>query len=60
MKLAVQYEMQRGTLDDHRVIEETLEQCILADEVGFDYVWLVEHHFPHLPVPRSSMARLAG
>ena len=45
MKLAVQYEMQRGTLDDHRVIEETLEQCILADEVGFDYVWLVEHHF---------------
>ena len=31
MKLAVQYEMQRGTLDDHRVIEETLEQCILAD-----------------------------
>ena len=45
MKLAVQYEMQRETLDDHRVIEETLEQCILADEMGFDYIWLVEHHF---------------
>lgn len=45
MKLAVQYEMQRPTLDDHRVIEETLEQCILADEVGFDYLWFVEHHF---------------
>jgi len=45
MKLAVQYEMQRPTLDDHLVIEETLEQCILADEVGFDYLWFVEHHF---------------
>ena len=45
MKLALQYEMQRPTLDDHQVIEETLEQCILADEVGFDYLWFVEHHF---------------
>ena len=45
MKLALQYEMQRPSLDDHRVIEETLDQCILADEVGFDYLWFVEHHF---------------
>ena len=37
--------MQRPTLDDHAVIEETIEQCILADEVGFDTVWFVEHHF---------------
>ena len=45
MKLALQYEMQRETLDDHRLIEETLDQCVLADEVGFDYLWFVEHHF---------------
>ena len=45
MKLALQYEMQRPTLDDHKVLEETMEQCILADEVGFDYLWFVEHHF---------------
>ena len=45
MKLAIQFEMQRPTLDDNRVIEETLEQSILADEVGFDYLWFVEHHF---------------
>lgn len=45
MKISVQYEMQRPTLDDNRVIEETLEQCILADELGFDYLWFVEHHF---------------
>ncbi len=45
MKLALQYEMQRPTLDDHLVLKETMEQCILADEVGFDYLWFVEHHF---------------
>ena len=45
MKFSLAYEMQRPTLDDHAVIEETMEQCILADEVGFDAVWFVEHHF---------------
>lgn len=45
MKLALQYEMQRPSLDDHLVLTETMEQCILADEVGFDYLWFVEHHF---------------
>ena len=32
-------------MDDHAVIEETIEQVCLADEMGFDYVWFVEHHF---------------
>jgi len=45
MKLSLAYEMQRPTLDDHAVIEETIEQCVLADQMGFDYVWFVEHHF---------------
>ena len=45
MKLALQYEMQRHTLDDRLVLKETLEQCNLADQVGFDYLWFVEHHF---------------
>jgi alkanesulfonate monooxygenase SsuD/methylene tetrahydromethanopterin reductase-like flavin-dependent oxidoreductase (luciferase family) len=45
MKLGLAYEMQRPTLNDHAVIEETIEQCVLADEMGFDYVWFVEHHF---------------
>ncbi len=45
MRLALQYEMQRPSLDDHLVLTETLEQCVLADEVGFDYLWFVEHHF---------------
>ena len=29
MKLALQYEMQRPSLDDHLVLQETMEQCIL-------------------------------
>ena len=45
MRFGLAYEMQRPTLDDQAVVEETLEQCILADEMGFDYVWFVEHHF---------------
>ena len=45
MKLGLQFEMQRETVDDHQVYKETMEQCVLADEVGFDYLWFVEHHF---------------
>jgi alkanesulfonate monooxygenase SsuD/methylene tetrahydromethanopterin reductase-like flavin-dependent oxidoreductase (luciferase family) len=45
MKLGLAYEMQRPIVDDHAVVEETIEQCVLADAMGFDYVWFVEHHF---------------
>jgi len=45
MRLSLSYEMQRPVVDDHAVIEETLEQCVLADQMGFDAVWFVEHHF---------------
>ena len=45
MRLSLAYEMQRPVVDDHAVIEETIEQCVLADEMGFDTVWFVEHHF---------------
>ena len=37
--------MARPELNDHLLFEETFEQILLADEVGFDYVWMVEHHF---------------
>ncbi len=45
MRLSLAYEMQRPVLNDHAVIEETIEQVVLADEMGFDTVWFVEHHF---------------
>ncbi|MEO3876460.1 LLM class flavin-dependent oxidoreductase [Nonomuraea sp. B12E4] len=28
-----------------RIVHETLEQIELADRLGFDYAWAVEHHF---------------
>jgi alkanesulfonate monooxygenase SsuD/methylene tetrahydromethanopterin reductase-like flavin-dependent oxidoreductase (luciferase family) len=45
MKFGLAFEMQRPTRNQHEIIEETIEQCILADEMGWDYVWFVEHHF---------------
>jgi alkanesulfonate monooxygenase SsuD/methylene tetrahydromethanopterin reductase-like flavin-dependent oxidoreductase (luciferase family) len=45
MRLSLAYEMQRPVVDDHAVVEETSEQCVLADRMGFDTVWFVEHHF---------------
>jgi alkanesulfonate monooxygenase SsuD/methylene tetrahydromethanopterin reductase-like flavin-dependent oxidoreductase (luciferase family) len=32
-------------LDEGRLLADALEQVELADRVGFDYVWEVEHHF---------------
>ena len=34
-----------GVVDEKSLVEETIEQCVLADEVGYDYLWFVEHHF---------------
>jgi alkanesulfonate monooxygenase SsuD/methylene tetrahydromethanopterin reductase-like flavin-dependent oxidoreductase (luciferase family) len=31
--------------DDYRVIQETLREAQLCDELGMDMVWLAEHHF---------------
>jgi alkanesulfonate monooxygenase SsuD/methylene tetrahydromethanopterin reductase-like flavin-dependent oxidoreductase (luciferase family) len=30
---------------EQELIQQALEQCELADALGFDYVWEVEHHF---------------
>src|SRR3989454_12303785 len=41
------------------VYRNALEECRLADELGFDVVWLAEHHFsPYGICP--SLAPLAG
>src|SRR5436305_1075763 len=31
--------------DEHGLFKDALEQIKLADQLGFDYVWAVEHHF---------------
>ena len=51
MKFGLLYETQRpwdvknNHVDENRLYKETLEQCVLADEIGFDSIWFVEHHF---------------
>jgi alkanesulfonate monooxygenase SsuD/methylene tetrahydromethanopterin reductase-like flavin-dependent oxidoreductase (luciferase family) len=49
MKFGIFYEHQlpRPWDDDseHTLLHDALEQCELADRLGIDYVWEVEHHF---------------
>ena len=49
MKFGLLFEMQRpfegNDIDWNTLYKETLEQCELADQVGFDKLWFVEHHF---------------
>jgi alkanesulfonate monooxygenase SsuD/methylene tetrahydromethanopterin reductase-like flavin-dependent oxidoreductase (luciferase family) len=49
MKFGIFYEHQlpRPWDDDseHRLLKDALEQVELADRLGIDYVWEVEHHF---------------
>ena len=33
----------QGERSEHRLLKDALEQVELADRVGFDYVWEVEH-----------------
>ena len=68
MRFGVFYELQlprpwnKG--DEYRLFKEALEQVVLADELGFDYAWEVEHHFldeySHSSAPEVFLATAAG
>jgi alkanesulfonate monooxygenase SsuD/methylene tetrahydromethanopterin reductase-like flavin-dependent oxidoreductase (luciferase family) len=49
MRFGIFYEHQLprpwGPDDEHKLLKDALEQVELADRVGIDYVWEVEHHF---------------
>jgi alkanesulfonate monooxygenase SsuD/methylene tetrahydromethanopterin reductase-like flavin-dependent oxidoreductase (luciferase family) len=59
MKFGMLYEMETPrpwhALSEYNTYWEALAQIELADRVGFDYVWQVEHHFleeySHSPAP---------
>jgi len=59
MKFGMLYEMETPrpwhALSEYNIYWEALAQIELADRVGFDYVWEVEHHFleeySHSPAP---------
>ncbi|MEX2482219.1 MAG: LLM class flavin-dependent oxidoreductase [Gammaproteobacteria bacterium] len=49
MRFGVFYELQLprpwAEGDEHRLFKDALAQVVLADQLGFDYAWDVEHHF---------------
>ena len=49
MKFGIFYEHQLPRdwheFSEHQLIQNSLEQIELADKLGFDYAWEVEHHF---------------
>ena len=49
----------RDPARDGAVIEETLREAMLADELGADMIWLAEHHFDGISVYADPMV-LAG
>ena len=39
---------------ERQAYKENIEQIVLADKVGFEAVWLVEHHFRENQIGRAS------
>lgn len=68
MKFGVFYEHQLprpwGAQDEHRLYREALEQVELADRIGIEYLWAVEHHFleeySHCSAPEVFLAACAA
>lgn len=68
MRFGVFYELQLPKPwlpgDEHRLFKEALEQVVLADRLGFDYAWEVEHHFldeySHASAPEVFLGAAAG
>ena len=67
MRFSLIYEAQTtdaSRAGDRRVFEEMVEQSVLAEEMGFDVIWAVEHtaltNYAHMSVPETFLAYLAG
>ncbi len=64
MKFGIFYELQLPRPwkegDEYRLYQNALNQVELADKLGYDYAWEVEHHFleeySHSPAPESFLA----
>src|ERR1700759_3077105 len=67
MKFSIIYEAQMvdtSRANEAQVFADMIEQCVLAEEMGFDVIWSVEHHcltqYAHLSAPESFLAFVAG
>lgn len=67
MRFSIIYEAQTDTpgRDDDRVMfDQIVDQALLAEELGFDVIWAVEHTaltmYAHMSAPETFLAYLAG
>jgi alkanesulfonate monooxygenase SsuD/methylene tetrahydromethanopterin reductase-like flavin-dependent oxidoreductase (luciferase family) len=68
MRFGVFYELQLpkpwGEGDEQRLFKDALAQMVLADRLGYDYAWQVEHHFldeySHSSAPEVFLASAAA
>lgn len=47
MKFSIIYEAQMidtSRKNEAQVFQDMVDQCVLAEEMGFDCIWSVEHH----------------
>jgi len=67
VKFSIIYEAQMvdtSRQNEAQVFQDMIEQCLLAEDMGFDCIWSVEHHcltqYAHLSAPESFLAFVAG
>src|SRR6266849_1921598 len=68
MRFGVFYELQLpkpwAPGNEHRLFKEALDQVVLADRLGYDHAWKVEHHFrdeySHSSAPEVFLASAAA
>lgn len=67
MKFSVIFEAQLAdpTVErEHQVIRDCVEQAVLAEQMGFDRIWAVEHHslkwYAHMSAPENLPLRMCS
>ncbi len=67
MKFSIIYEAQMvdtSRAAEAQVFQDMVEQCLLAEKLGFDCIWAVEHtaltQYAHMSAPESFLAFIAG
>ena len=67
MKFSMIFEAQiadSSRKSEFEVMHDCVEQAVLAEEMGFDRVWAVEHHclqwYAHMSAPETFLAYVAG
>ena len=67
MKFSMIFEAQIVETDraaEYRIFHELVEQCLLAEQVGFDGIWAVEHtsltQYAHMSAPETFLPFIAG